>query len=76
MLSLRNGITDPRVEISIADLRFLTSDDPDRIRVAYEAARSPLLSQATNRSVRTMCRYTATSASSSKTSRSPWRFFQ
>jgi len=50
--SRRHGTTDPWMEISIADLRFLTSDDPDRVSAAYEAAMSPALSQATVRSIR------------------------
>ena len=52
--SRRYGTTDPWLEISVADLRFLTSDDPDRVSAAYEAAMSPVLSQsqATIRSIR------------------------
>jgi hypothetical protein len=50
--SRRHGTTDPWLEISIADLRFLTSDDPERVSAAYEAAMSPVLSQATIRSIR------------------------
>jgi hypothetical protein len=50
--SRRQGTTDPWLEISIADLRFLTSDDPERVSAAYEAAMSPVLSQATIRSIR------------------------
>lgn len=50
--SRRRGTTDPWLEISIADLRFLTSDDPERVSAAYEAAMSPLLGQATIRSIR------------------------
>jgi hypothetical protein len=50
--SRRDGTTDPWMEISVADLRFLTSDDPERVSAAYEAAMSPALSQATIRSLR------------------------
>ena len=50
--SRRHGTTDPWMEISVADLRFLTSDDPERVSAAYEAAMSPALSQATIRSIR------------------------
>jgi hypothetical protein len=46
------GTTDPWLEVSVADLRFLTSDDPKRVGAAYEAAMSPALSQATLRSIR------------------------
>lgn len=49
--SHRDGITDPWLEISSADLRFLTNDDPDRVSAAYEAAMSPVLSRATVRSI-------------------------
>ena len=34
--SRRNGITDTWLEISLADFRFLISDDPDRVSAAYE----------------------------------------
>lgn len=47
----REGTTDLWLEISFADLRFLTSDDPDRVSAAYEAAMSPVLSRATVRSI-------------------------
>jgi hypothetical protein len=50
--SRRHGTTDPWMEISVADLRFLISDDPERVSAAYEAAMSPALSQATIRSIR------------------------
>jgi hypothetical protein len=50
--SRRHGTTDPWMEISVADLRFLTSDDLERVGAAYEAAMSPALSQATIRSIR------------------------
>jgi hypothetical protein len=50
--SRRQGTTDPWLEISIADLRFLTSNDPERVSAAYEAAMSPVLSQATIDSIR------------------------
>ncbi|HEY6688204.1 MAG TPA: tetratricopeptide repeat-containing protein [Propionibacteriaceae bacterium] len=51
--SRRQGTIDPWLEISIADLRFLTSKDPERVSAAYEAAMSPVLSQAaTIRSIR------------------------
>ena len=48
----RHGTTDPWMEISVADLRFLTSNDPERVSAAYEAAMSPALSQATIQSIR------------------------
>ena len=50
--SRRHGTTDPWLEISNADLRFLTSNDPERVSAAYEAALSPVLSQATVDSIR------------------------
>jgi hypothetical protein len=50
--SRRQGTTDPWLDISFADLRFLTSDDPERVSAAYEAAMSPVLSEATIRSIR------------------------
>jgi hypothetical protein len=52
--SRRYGTADPWLEISIADLRFLTSDDPERVSAVYEGAMSPVLSQsqATIRSIR------------------------
>ncbi|MEX5716965.1 tetratricopeptide repeat-containing protein [Geodermatophilus maliterrae] len=48
----RAGTTDPWLDISFADLRFLTNDDPERVSAAYEAAMSPLLSRATVRSIK------------------------
>ena len=50
--SRRDGTTDPWAEISVADLRFLTSDDPERVSAAYEAALSPAFSEATIRSIK------------------------
>jgi hypothetical protein len=50
--SRRHGTTDPWLEISNADLRFLTSNDPERVSAAYEAAMTPLLGEATIRSIR------------------------
>jgi hypothetical protein len=50
--SRRDGTSVPWLEISFADLRFLTSDEPDRVSAAYEAALGPALSQATVRSIR------------------------
>jgi hypothetical protein len=50
--SRRDGSTDPWAAISVADLRFLTSDDPERVSAAYEAAMSPALSEATIRSIK------------------------
>ena len=47
----RQGTTDPWLDISVADLRFLTSDDPERVGAAYEAALSPVLSPAAVRSI-------------------------
>jgi hypothetical protein len=47
----REGTTDPWLEVSVADLRFLTTDVPDRVGAAYEAAMSPVLSRATVRSI-------------------------
>ncbi|SDD47842.1 hypothetical protein SAMN05660690_4315 [Geodermatophilus telluris] len=48
----REGTTDPWLDISRADLRFLTNDDPERVGAAYEAALSPDLSRATIRSIK------------------------
>jgi SMODS and SLOG-associating 2TM effector domain 1/Protein of unknown function (DUF4231) len=39
-------------EVSVADLRFLTSTEPDRVTSAYEAALSPVLGSGANRSIR------------------------
>jgi hypothetical protein len=50
--SRRDGTSDPWTEVSVADLRFLTSDDPDRVGAAYEAAMSPVLGHTTIRSIR------------------------
>jgi hypothetical protein len=47
-----DGTTDPWAEISVADLRFLTNDDPERVGAAYEAAITPLLGEATVRSIK------------------------
>ena len=48
----REGTTDPWLEISAADLRFLTNDDPERVSAAYEAAVGPTVSRSTVRSIR------------------------
>jgi hypothetical protein len=40
------------LEVILPDLRLLTSDDPERISAAYEAATSPFLNQAEIRSIK------------------------
>lgn len=50
--SRRAGSTDVWIEVSAADLRFLTSDEPQRVTSAYQAAMSPLLSPGNRRSIR------------------------
>ena len=39
------------LEVSVADLRFLTSDEPERVSSAYEAALSPVLGSGARRSI-------------------------
>jgi conflict system pore-forming effector with SLATT domain/uncharacterized protein DUF4231/tetratricopeptide repeat protein len=46
------GTVAPWLEVSAADLRFLTSNEPERVTSAYEAAMSPYLDSATIQSIR------------------------
>jgi hypothetical protein len=50
--SRRVGNIDVWIEVSAADLRFLTSSDPKRVVGAYQAAMSPRLSPGNRRSIR------------------------
>jgi len=50
--ALRAGRPDSWVEVSAADLRLLTSDEPDRVVSAYEAAIGPDLDADARRSIR------------------------
>lgn len=50
--SRRTGSTDVWIEVSAADLRFLTSDEPQRVTSAYQEAMTPLLSPGHRRSIR------------------------
>ena len=50
--SRRVGNADVWIEVSAADLRFLTSTEPQRVTSAYQAAMSPLLSPGNRRSIR------------------------
>jgi SMODS and SLOG-associating 2TM effector domain 1/Protein of unknown function (DUF4231) len=50
--SHRSGTVDFWVEVSAADLRFLTSDDPERVTSAYEAAMRTVLGASARRSIR------------------------
>ncbi len=52
MRSRRAGSTDVWIEVSAADLRFLTSKEPARVTSAYQEAMSPLLSPSHRRSIR------------------------
>ncbi len=49
--AVHTGMVDPWLEVSVADLRFLTSDEPERVTSAYEAAMSPLLRPAARQSI-------------------------
>jgi hypothetical protein len=42
----------PWLEVSLADLRLLTSNEPERVASAYESALSPVLGSAARRSIR------------------------
>lgn len=48
----RSGKVDFWLEVSAADLRFLTSDEPERVKTAYEAAMRTVLGAAARRSIR------------------------
>ncbi len=50
--ALRAGRPDSWVEVSAADLRLLTSDEPERVVSAYEAAIGPALGSDARRSIR------------------------
>jgi len=50
--SLRGGKVDYWIEASAADLRFLTSEEPERVVSAYEAAIGPLVGSDARRSIR------------------------
>ena len=50
--SRRVGNVDVWIEVSAADLRFLTSSEPERVTSAYQAAMSPRLSPGSRRSIR------------------------
>jgi SMODS and SLOG-associating 2TM effector domain 1/Protein of unknown function (DUF4231)/Tetratricopeptide Repeats-Sensor len=50
--SLRAGKVDYWIEASVADLRFLTSDEPERVVSAYEAAIGPLVGSDSRRTIR------------------------
>jgi hypothetical protein len=50
--SRRAGRADFWIEVSSADLRFLTSDEPERVVSAYEAAMSPVIGSDARRSIR------------------------
>jgi hypothetical protein len=50
--SRSTGTVDYWFEVSVADLRFLTSNEPERVASAYEAAMSPLLGSGARRSIR------------------------
>lgn len=50
--SRRADRADPWIEVCAADFRFLTSDEPERVASAYEAAMSPVLGSAGRRAVR------------------------
>jgi hypothetical protein len=50
--SRRVGNADVWIEVSAADLRFLTSSEPQRVTSAYQTAMSPLLSPGNRRSIR------------------------
>ena len=50
--SRRADNVDVWIEVSAADLRFLTSDKPERVTSAYQAAMSPRLSAGNRRSIR------------------------
>lgn len=49
--SRHTGTADSWLEVSAADLRFLTSDEPERVSSAYEAALSPVIRSAARRSI-------------------------
>jgi hypothetical protein len=50
--SRRSGKADFWLDVSAADLRFLTSDEPERVKSAYEAAMHTVLGAAARRSIR------------------------
>jgi SMODS and SLOG-associating 2TM effector domain 1/Protein of unknown function (DUF4231)/Tetratricopeptide Repeats-Sensor len=50
--SRRAGNANVWIEVSAADLRFLTSSEPERVTSAYQAAMSPLLSPGNRRTIR------------------------
>jgi SMODS and SLOG-associating 2TM effector domain 1/Protein of unknown function (DUF4231) len=50
--SRRLGNADVWIEVSAADLRFLTSTEPERVTSAYQVAMSPRLSPGNRRSIR------------------------
>lgn len=49
--SCRDGTADPWLDVSVADLRFLTCGDTDRVAAAYEVAMSSAMTQAAVRSI-------------------------